>query len=202
MVALNWTSSSMDESALIQQAQRGSLEAFNRLVLQYQDLVYRVACRILQDEAAAEDVSQMAFLRAYQKVACLYGSSFRVWLLKIVTHLCYDELRRRKRHPLILLSNLPADEDEESCAEEYLPAHEPGPEQAVEAREERRMIERCLATLPVEYRAALEMVDILGLDYLQSAEVLGCPVGTIKSRLARARLKMREQIQKNSNIRN
>ncbi len=194
MVAMNLTSSFLDESALIQQAQRGSLEAFNRLVLNYQDLVFRVACRILQDESAAEDVSQIAFMRAYQKLACLYGSSFRVWLLKIVTHLCYDELRKRKRHPLVRFVSMAQDENEESTAEEYIPSAEPGPEQVVVNREQRRLIERCLASLPVEYRLALEMVDILGLDYAQSAQVLGCPIGTVKSRLARARLKMREKL--------
>ncbi len=194
MVAMNLTSSFLDESALIQQAQRGSLEAFNRLVLNYQDLVFRVACRILQDEAAAEDVSQIAFMRAYQKLACLYGSSFRVWLLKIVTHLCYDELRKKKRHPLVRFVALSQEEDEEAPAEEYLPAVEPGPEQVVVNREERRMIERCLASLPVEYRLALEMVDILGLDYAQSAQVMGCPIGTVKSRLARARMQMRQKL--------
>lgn len=194
MVAMNLTSSFLDESTLIQQAQRGSLEAFNRLVLQYQDLVFRVACRILQDEAAAEDVSQIAFMRAYQKLACLYGSSFRVWLLKIVTHLCYDELRKKKRHPLVRFVALAQEEDEEAPAEEYLPAAEPGPEQVVVNREERRMIERCLASLPVEYRLALEMVDILGLDYAQSAQVMGCPIGTVKSRLARARMQMRQKL--------
>jgi len=194
MVAMNMTSTFLDESALIQQAQRGSLEAFNRLVLNYQDLVFRVACRILQDEAAAEDVSQIAFMRAYQKLACLYGSSFRVWLLKIVTHLCYDELRKRKRHPLVRFVSLSQEEEEEASAEEYLPAAEPGPEQVVVNREERRLIERCLASLPVEYRLALEMVDILGLDYAQSAQVMGCPIGTVKSRLARARMQMRQKL--------
>ncbi|MBN1372379.1 MAG: sigma-70 family RNA polymerase sigma factor [Anaerolineaceae bacterium] len=194
MVAMNLTSTFLDESALIQQAQRGSLEAFNRLVLNYQDLVFRVACRILQDEAAAEDVSQIAFMRAYQKLACLYGSSFRVWLLKIVTHLCYDELRKKKRHPLVRFVTLAHEEDEEAPAEEYLPAADPGPEQVVVNREERRTIERCLASLPVEYRLALEMVDILGLDYAQSAQVMGCPIGTVKSRLARARMQMRQKL--------
>lgn len=194
MVAMNLTSTFLDESALIQQAQRGSLEAFNRLVLNYQDLVFRVACRILQDEAAAEDVSQIAFMRAYQKLACLYGSSFRVWLLKIVTHLCYDELRKQKRHPLVRFVTLANEEDEEAPAEEYLPAANPGPEQVVVNREERRLIERCLASLPVEYRLALEMVDILGLDYAQSAQVMGCPIGTVKSRLARARMQMRQKL--------
>ena len=89
----------MDEAALIDSARRGDLNAFNRLVLAYQDLVYNHAMRVMGENAAAEDATQEAFISAYRNLSGYRGGSFRAWLLRIVTNACYDELRRRKRRP-------------------------------------------------------------------------------------------------------
>ena len=86
-----------DETNLVQLAQKGDLEAFNNLVLAYQEMAFNVAFRILSDEAGAEDATQNAFLSAYRSLATYRGGSFRAWLLRMVTNTCYDELRRRKR---------------------------------------------------------------------------------------------------------
>jgi RNA polymerase sigma-70 factor (ECF subfamily) len=89
----------MDEVELIQYAQKGDLDAFNRLVLAYQDMVYNQAYRVIGESDAAEDATQEAFISAYRKIHTYRGGSFKAWLLRIVTNACYDELRRRKRRP-------------------------------------------------------------------------------------------------------
>jgi RNA polymerase sigma factor (sigma-70 family) len=89
----------MDESALIQDARAGDLDAFNRLVLAYQELAYNLAFRMLSEQEAAADVTQDAFISAYKSLGSYRGGSFRAWLLRIVTNGCYDELRRRHRRP-------------------------------------------------------------------------------------------------------
>ena len=98
----------MDEPALIQSALDGDLDAFNRLVLAYQDMVYNQAYRMLGESQTAQDATQDAFIAAYRKLHTYRGGSFRAWLLRIVTNLCYDELRRRKRRPVTPLRPPPA----------------------------------------------------------------------------------------------
>ncbi len=181
----------MDESALIQDAVKGDLDAFNRLVLTYQDAVYNQGLRLLGDHAAAADASQDAFLSAYRNLRTYRGGSFKAWLLKIVTNLCYDDLRRKKRRPVISLE--PQDEEGEEV-ESPRWAIDPGerPEEALERVELERAIQHCLDNLPVEFRSVVVLVDVQGLDYSEAAQSMGKPVGTVKSRLARARLRMQD----------
>jgi RNA polymerase sigma factor (sigma-70 family) len=101
----------MDEPALIHDAQRGDLEAFNRLVLAYQDALYNTALRILGDEALAADATQEAFISAFRSLTSYRGGSFKAWLLRTVTNACYDELRRQKRRPSVPLE--PSNDDDE-----------------------------------------------------------------------------------------
>ena len=101
----------MDENALIQSAQRGDIDAFNRLVLAYQHQVYSLAYRIMGEEAAAADAAQEAFISAYKHLKSFRGGSFKSWLMRIVTNACYDELRRRKRRPTVPLE--PVDDNDE-----------------------------------------------------------------------------------------
>ena len=86
----------MDEQALIHEAQRGSLDAFNTLILHYQDSVYNTALRILGDEDLAADSTQEAFISAFKSISSFRGGSFKAWLMRTVTNACYDELRRRQ----------------------------------------------------------------------------------------------------------
>ncbi|MCH8339878.1 MAG: sigma-70 family RNA polymerase sigma factor, partial [Chloroflexi bacterium] len=96
----------MDELALIQGAKSGDLDAFNRLVLNYQGLAFNVALRIMGDEPSAADATQEAFISAYRGLRRYRGGSFRAWLLRIVTNACYDELRRLKRRPAASLDEM------------------------------------------------------------------------------------------------
>jgi len=90
---------SMDEQALIHDAQAGNLEAFNTLILHYQDSIYNTALRILGDEDLAADSTQEAFISAFKSISSFRGGSFKAWLMRTVTNACYDELRRQKRRP-------------------------------------------------------------------------------------------------------
>ena len=96
----------MDETTLIRQAQRGDLEAFNRLVIVYQTQVYNLAYRLMGDQASAEDATQEAFISAFRGLRGYRGGSFRAWLLRIVRNACYDEFRRRQRRPTTSLEEL------------------------------------------------------------------------------------------------
>ncbi len=181
----------MDEIALIQAARGGDLDSFNRLVLAYQDLVYNQAFRMIGEEESADDATQNAFISAYNHLGSFRGGSFKAWLLRIVTNACYDELRRRKRRPTIPLEPLDdAGEEVESPSWIVDPADRP--EEQVLRIELQNAIQHCLDKLPDDFRSAVVMVDVQGLDYSEAAESIGTPIGTIKSRLARARLRLRD----------
>ncbi len=181
----------MDETALIQAALQGDLDAFNRLVLAYQDMVYTQAYRMMGEQEAAEDASQDAFISAYRKLDSYRGGSFKAWLLRIVTNVCYDELRRRKRRPTTPLEPLD-NENEEIESPRWISDPGESPEESAERSELARALQRCLDGLPPEFRAVVALVDVQGLDYSEAAQALGAPLGTVKSRLARARTRMRD----------
>jgi RNA polymerase sigma-70 factor, ECF subfamily len=184
----------MDEPALIQDAQHGDLEAFNRLVLAYQDTLYNTALRILCDENLAADATQNAFISAFRSLNGYRGGSFKAWLMRTVTNACYDELRRQKRRPTVPLEPT-NDDDEEMEAPRWLADSSMSPEQKFEAAELEHAIQHCLEALPTDFRAVVVLADVQGMDYSEVALAARVPLGTIKSRLARARLRLRECLQ-------
>jgi len=184
----------MDEAGLIQDAQQGDFEAFNRLILAYQDRVYNQAFRVLGEYQSADDATQEAFISAYKNIRTFRGGSFRAWLLRIVTNACYDELRRKKRRPTTPLE--PVDDEGEEIESPHWIA-DPGelPEDNVARSELANAIQACLDQLSDDFRVVVVLVDVQGLDYLEASEIIGKPLGTIKSRLARARNRMRDCLQ-------
>jgi RNA polymerase sigma-70 factor (ECF subfamily) len=184
----------MDETALIHAARHGDLEAFNRLVLAYQDILYNTALRILNDEDLAADAVQEAFLSALRALNSYRGGSFRAWLLRTVTNACYDELRRKKRRPTTALEPETADGDEVESPHWLTDPHA-SPEESLDQAELEHAIQHCLENLPVDFRLVVVLADIQGLDYTEVAAAIKKPLGTIKSRLARARLRLRECLQ-------
>lgn len=181
----------MDESALITQAQRGDLDAFNSLVLHYQDTLFNTALRIVGDEEVAADATQEAFISAFRALNSFRGGSFRAWLMRTVTNACYDELRRQRRRPTTGLE--PDDSDDTpSDGAGWMADPDLSPEQRLEAVELEHAIQHCLEGLPLEFRTVVVMADIQGLDYTEVAAAVRVPLGTIKSRLARARLRLRD----------
>jgi len=185
----------MDELALVRSAQNGDLDAFNRLVLFYQEMAFNIAYRMLSDEDAAEDVTQTAFLSAYRSLSNYRGGSFKAWVMRMVTNACYDELRRRQRRPTTPLEPMDDEEEEEIESPSWLADDAPSPEQSLEKGELDRAIQACLDGLPDEFKAVAVMIDVEGMDYQEVAVAIGKPLGTVKSRVARARLKLRECLQ-------
>lgn len=184
----------MDEPALIHDAQRGDLDAFNCLVLAYQDAVYNTALRILDDEDLAADASQDAFLSAFRALNSFRGGSFKAWLLRTVTNACYDELRRKKRRPTTPLEP-ETDDGEEVESPRWLADPNASPEEQLNQAELEHAIQHCLDALPADFKIVVVLADIQGLDYTEVARAVHVPLGTIKSRLARARLRLRDCLQ-------
>lgn len=180
---------SWDEPGLVRAAQRGNLDAFNELILYYQTQVYNLAYHLLQDPAAADDAAQEAFISAHRSLQQFCGGSFRAWLLRIVTNACYDAMRYTKRRPSVSWESF-GELDEE--ANPHLRDHAELPEEAVEREELRKLLEATMTMLPEEQRAVLLLVDRLGLSYEEAAETMQIQLGTVKSRLSRARGKMRD----------
>ena len=184
----------MEESLLIKKAADGDLDAFNQLVLTYQDLAFNVAYRIMADEAAAADATQDAVISMYRKLDSYRGGSFKAWFLRIVTNACYDELRKQKRRPTVTLE--PETDDGDLIeSPDWLADESPGLEETMMNSQLERAIQECLNKLNEKHRAVMVMVDVSGEDYETVAEIIQSPVGTVKSRLSRARLKMQECLQ-------
>jgi RNA polymerase sigma factor (sigma-70 family) len=184
----------MDEQLLILEARRGDLESFNCLVLAYQNRAYSFAYRMLGEGEAAADASQQAFLSAFRHIRELRGESFRSWLLRIVANACLDELRRRKRRPAVSLEELAAGEDGERSDESLSILADPveGPEAAAVKSDLRLSLEECLKLLPPDQRATVLLVDVHTQDYAEAARTLSVALGTVKSRVARARAELRD----------
>lgn len=176
---------------LVERARAGDLDAFNALVDLYQRQVYSLCLRMLGTREAAEDAAQEAFLSAYRRLGDFRGGQFRSWLLRIATNVSIDELRRLKRHAATPLER---DIEGETVTIE---AADPkaGPEELALGAELRASLERALATLPPEQRAAVVLADVQGLTYEEVAGILGCSLGTVKSRIFRARERLRAFLQ-------
>jgi RNA polymerase sigma-70 factor (ECF subfamily) len=180
----------MDEQGFIKAAQKGDTAAFNQLVRAYQVLVYRTAYRVLGDAAGAEDATQDAFISAFKHVKSYRGGSFKAWLMRIVTNACYDQLRVKQRRPTASLDALLLDPDEPAPGLDH--AAPDSPQEAAERQELSTAIQKGLSTLPADQRITLVLVDIEGFSYEQVAESTGANVGTVKSRLSRARAHLRD----------
>jgi RNA polymerase sigma-70 factor (ECF subfamily) len=191
----------MDEAELLRLAQRGDLDAFNGVVLAHQTRAFNVALRVLGDGEAAADATQEAFLSAFRNLRSYRGGSFRAWLLRIVTNACYDELRRRKRRPVTSLEDLgPETEDGEPEVEAWLASTADGPERLSERTELVHAIQDCLDRLPDEFRIVAVLADVQGYDYDEVSSAIGKPLGTVKSRLARARARLRDCLQRHGEL--
>ena len=184
----------MDESLLIKDAKQGDLNSFNTLVLEYQEIVFNTAYRIMGDEDSAADATQDAFISAFTHISSFRGGSFKSWLLRTVTNACYDILRTHKRRPTVPLEPTSAD-DEEIESPAWIADPDSSPVEDVESMELEHAIQHCLENLPIDYRTVIILADIQEMDYREVATATKNPLGTVKSRLARARLRMRECLQ-------
>lgn len=170
-----------DENLLVTAAQRGDISAFNTLILHYQNAVYNVTYRILGDFDNAEDATQDTFIMAFRRLETFRGGNIRAWLMKVAINNCYTLLRSQKRYPLVSLEDLVDDGF-------HIADSIPTPEQAMEHDELRTALQVCINDLSHEQRVALVMKDIEGYSYQQIADSEATQIGTIKSRLSRARI--------------
>ena len=184
------------EARALEAAQRGDVVAFNQLVLQYQGVVYNVALRTLGNAEDAADVSQEAFISAFRAIRDFRGGSFKSWLLRITVNGCYDLLRRRQRRPTSSLDEL----TDESDGDVGPPDRALGPEAAALGAETAHVIEEALATLPEDQRALVVLCDVQGLSYEEAAEVTDVALGTVKSRLSRARARLRDYLRERGEL--
>lgn len=178
----------MDEHLLIETARQGNLAAFNQLVLSYQSMAYNLAYRILGHAEGAEDATQEAFIKAYRNLGQYRGGSFKAWLLRIVTNVCYDQLRHVQRRPAQSLEDLSVDPEHAG----KLVDHAEEPSDYAVRQELGRIIQVGINQLPTDQRMTLMLSDVEGLSYDEIAVVMDTSLGTVKSRLSRARAKLRD----------
>jgi RNA polymerase sigma-70 factor, ECF subfamily len=177
-----------DEQAVIARAQEGDVGAFNLLVEKYQQMAYSVAYRTLQDDGAAADIVQESFLKAYRALRSFQGGNFKSWLMRIVVNSCYDLLRVQQREHLQSLD----ESDTESEYTPYLIDRAEGPEAFAERMELNQYLELGIRALPPDQRTVLVLCDVQGYSYEEIAEITGFAMGTVKSRISRARAKLRD----------
>ncbi len=176
------------EARALEAAQRGDVAAFNELVLAHQTTVYNVALRTLGNPEDAADATQDAFISAFRAIREFRGGSFKAWVLRIAVNACYDTLRRRQRRPSSSLEVvLEAGESDPGLADRRI-----GPERAALSAETAEAIQAALMRLPEEQRTLVVLCDVQGLSYEEAAEATGAALGTVKSRLSRARARLRD----------
>ncbi len=187
-----------DEDQLIARSQRGDVNAFNELILHYQQTTYGVVYRMIGDADVAADVTQDAFIAAFRGIQSFRGgSSFRAWLLRIASNMACDHWRRTQRHPMESLDVL-SDEEEPHSASDLgaLVETERGnnPEEYVLSQELQELIQRGLQELPLDQRVAVVLCDIEGLAYEEIAASTQATLGTVRSRIARGRARLRKYL--------
>lgn len=184
------TASETDQK-LVQRAQRGDLRAFDLLVLKYQGRISALVSRYLSDSADVEDVTQEAFIKAYRALERFRGdSAFYTWLYRIAANAAKNHLVAKGRRPRSDASI----EDAEAFDEFGLNSDSGSPEAIAMGDELVGVVDAAMQALPEELRAALTLRELEGLSYDDIAEVLGCPVGTVRSRIFRAREAIDERV--------
>jgi RNA polymerase sigma-70 factor (ECF subfamily) len=184
-----------DEAVLVSAARKGDIGAFEELVRRYDRNVFRIAQHITQNREDAEDVVQDAFLKAYQNLGQFQGQSkFYTWLVRIAVNEALMRLRRRRPERMVSL-----DEDvktEEDSMPREIADWSPNPEQQYTQGELKDILSRTIQGLPASFRTVFVLRDVEGLSTEETAEALGLSIPAVKSRLLRARLQLRERLNK------
>jgi RNA polymerase sigma-70 factor (ECF subfamily) len=196
MLAMSAPIHLLDEERWVRAARQGDVDAFNRLVERYETAAYNVALRTIGSTEDAADATQDAFISAYRAMAEFRGGSFKSWLLRIVLNACHDISRRQRRRPATSMDAIVEEIGEAPWAD----PDAPDPEAVVLSHEARAVIEQALAALPDEQRIAITLVDLQELSYEEAADAMGCAVGTIRSRLARGRARVRDRLLASGNL--
>lgn len=179
----------MNERDLVLRAKRGDQDAFEQLVLDNQNRIYSLALRLMGDREEAADLAQEAFLKAWQGLPTFQGeSSFSTWLYRLTSNVCIDALRRNRRRQAV--AETVSLDDDDSWIE---PADWEGdPQRLLERAELSRAVERGLEALPDHFRQVLVLRELSGLSYQEIGTAMELDLGTVKSRIARARVALRK----------
>lgn len=182
------------DEPLVERAKRGDMSAFELLVDRYERRVYNLAYRLMGNHEDASDTAQEAFIRVFQSLPEFRGdASFSTWLTKITTNLCLDELRRRKRQQAQTSLDEPY-ETEDGEVGRQVAAEGDGPERSLERKELQLVVQQGIQSLSEEYRSVVVLRDMQGLSYVEIADITGLSLGTVKSRLNRARQQLKEKL--------
>ena len=188
---------SNDDRDLVGRARLGDREAFTQLIVQYQVPLYNMALRMVGKPDDAADIAQEAFLRAWEKIRTLREAPFKAWLFQIAANLCYDHFRRGRRYGVM------PDEDHTGNQPSNvvgLGIATPDPQERAEANERTRLVRESIQALDHDMRIAIILRDVNGMAYDEIAGVLGVPLGTVKSRIARARAQVQERLQQHPEL--
>ena len=181
----------MDEKLLLKEIKNGNLDAFSVLVKKYEKKALNFSYKMLSDMHLAEDVTQEAFLKVLKKIDTFRGaSSFSTWFYTILNNLCLDILRKKSRAPDIISITRENTNDDEY--ELQLEDASPGPYESLQNKEIKKILEDAIKKLTPEHRAIIVLRDVEGLEYEEIAKILKISLGTVKSRLSRARLSLRK----------
>ena len=184
------------EEQLVKKSLQGDTVAFEELVFQYQNKIYALSYRYMGNEEDAYDMSQEAFLKAYRSLRSFKGdSSFGTWLYRVATNVCLDELRRRKRRIAALSLDEPLATREGDEVEKEIRDSALTPDLVYENKELATYIQNLLDQMKPEHKSAIVLRDVMDLTYEEMAEVLDCSIGTVKSRLSRARSALRKKFE-------
>ena len=189
----------MSDKKLIKRIKSGDMDAFSELVSLYEKKALSFTYRMLKNTAEAEDATQEAFLRVFDKIDTFReSSSFSTWFYTVLNNICLDILRKRARSADTVSINQTSPDDDEY--ELQLEDSAPGPYEQLQKNTARELLEEALTKLSDEHRAVIIMRDINGLDYEEIAKVLGVSLGTVKSRIYRARLALRKILEENREL--
>jgi RNA polymerase sigma-70 factor, ECF subfamily len=189
------------EDFVVAAAQRGDLAAFNQLVTKHEQRVYNLTYRMLNDAEAAADATQDAFFQAYRALAQYRGGSFKSWLLRIASNICYDRLRSRNRRPSTSLDAMIEEAEKVGGSDlGLLEDSQSDPLDFATRRELARELAQALQSLPDEQRVVVVLSDVQGMSYDEIVYITGASLGTVKSRISRGRLKIREYLHKSKEL--
>lgn len=184
----------MQNDILIHRAAKGDEAAFEQLLTQHEKSVYNLCLRMTGNPEDAMDVSQEVFLRVWKNLGSYqFDAAFSTWLFRIASNACIDFLRAKKRRNDVSLTM--QDENDGEDKELAVPDETPLPEEQLLAKEQQRAVMKAMSELPPDFREILQLRVVEGLPYEEIAEILDIKVGTVKSRLARARDQLRKNLE-------
>ena len=183
------------DDSLLQRAATGDMDAFEELILGYEKLIYNITYRMLGNAEDARDASQEVLIKIYKNLGkCTSIKAFKSWVYTVANNTCIDEIRKRKNKPFESLNKLIQTEDGD--IQQQLPADDPTPEERFLEQERREILQQAICQLSPEHRTLIVLRDIQGLHYEELANATGTSLGTVKSRLSRARTQLCQIISK------